>query len=96
MIAARLAQLVSVAWTSFDQIVAWTPPDLRKGPRGSGRDRDAIVDHVLGAETAYGRKLGIRHRQPARDDMVAIAALRTALADALRSSADGDCTVEHG
>jgi hypothetical protein len=33
---------------------------LRKGPRGGGRDRDKIVDHVSEAERAYAPKAGIR------------------------------------
>jgi hypothetical protein len=38
---------------------------LRKGPRGGGRDRDAIRDHVIGAESMYARKMGIRPSQTA-------------------------------
>jgi len=56
--AERLADLVSAAWAVFDQVAAGAPAALRKGPRGGGRDRDKIVDHVLGTETAYVRKLG--------------------------------------
>src|SRR5690348_253158 len=63
--ARRQAALVEAAWQSFDAIVAGAPASLRKGPRGGGRERDAIVDHVLGAEVVYARKLGLRHPQPA-------------------------------
>lgn len=31
-----------------------------QGPRGGGRDRDAIVDQVREAERSYGRKVGPR------------------------------------
>ena len=57
---ARLADLLVACWTAFDRVVAASPPELRKGPRGGGRDRDTIVDHVREAERSYGRTLGVR------------------------------------
>jgi hypothetical protein len=74
--AERAAALVAAAWTVFDATVARTPAALRKGPRGGGRDRDKMVDHVLAAETSYVRKLGVKHKVPQHDDADAIAALR--------------------
>src|ERR1700694_539450 len=44
--AGRLSALVSASWTVLDKVVENAPPSLRKGPRGGGRDRDEIVDHV--------------------------------------------------
>ena len=32
--------------------------ELRKGPRGGGRDLDKIIDHVVGAEESYLVQLG--------------------------------------
>jgi hypothetical protein len=58
--AQRLAGLLTACWNRFDGIVAGAPEELRKGPRGGGRDRDAIADHVREAERSYGRKLGVR------------------------------------
>lgn len=58
--AGRLAGLLEACWRVFDDIVAGAPAALRKGPRGGGRDRDAIVDHVREAERSYGRKIGVR------------------------------------
>lgn len=85
----RLIALVRASWTVFDRIAAAAPAELRKGPRGGGRDRDKMIDHVLGAEAAYARKLGIKHRQPAREDSLAGSALRDALIEALRAHAAG-------
>jgi hypothetical protein len=82
----RLAALVEATWSVFDRIVAVTPDELRKGPRGGGRDRDKMVDHVLGAETSYVRKIGVKHKVPARDDAAAIRAMR---ADVLAALVDG-------
>ena len=72
----RLAALVEATWAALDTTAAQTPPELRKGPRGGGRDRDKMIDHVLGAETSYARKLGVKHKVPQRDDRLAVAALR--------------------
>ena len=35
-----------------------------------------MLEHVLGAESAYARKIGVKHRQPALDDFAAIKAMR--------------------
>ncbi|MGI8809147.1 MAG: hypothetical protein ACR2KK_15170 [Acidimicrobiales bacterium] len=58
--AARLAGLVEAAWTVSDRVAAAAPAELRKGPRGGGRDRDKIVAHVLDAEKAYFHKVGVK------------------------------------
>ena len=74
----RLAAFVEASWAVLDRIVAGAPASLRKGPRGGGRDRDAIVEHVDGAEAGYSRKLGIRLRNPTRHELrpAVLAALR--------------------
>jgi hypothetical protein len=69
--ARRRVGLVTAAWATFDEIAAASPTELRKGPRGGGRDRDQLIDHVIGAETAYARKLGIKQNQPAIEDIAA-------------------------
>src|SRR6266511_5404905 len=94
--AERFAALLRASWAVFDQVVAGAPAELRKDPRGGGRDRDKIVDHVLGAEAAYARKLGIKHRQPAIGDDDAIAALRDAVVNVLRAPSDGTPPVPKG
>lgn len=86
--AARLADLVAASWAYFDDVAAGAPPSLRKGPRGGGRDRDAIVAHVHDAELAYANKIGVRaaSRQPILE------ALRAARAPVPQSSATGKST----
>jgi hypothetical protein len=79
---------VAAAWRVFDRVVAGAPAELRKGPRGGGRDRDKVVEHVLGAETSYARQLGVRHRQPALGDAAATTALRDAVVEAIRGATD--------
>jgi hypothetical protein len=77
--ARRLAGLVTAAWAAFDQAAAASPAELRKGPRGGGRDWDQIIGHVLGADTAYARRLGVKLRQSAIGDVAAIEELRAAI-----------------
>lgn len=94
--AASQSALVVASWAVFDRVVAGAPAALRKGPRGGGRDRDAIVDHVLGAEAGYARMIGIRHRPPAREDTEAVSALRADIAAALGRPSTGEPLREKG
>lgn len=94
--AARMTALVQAAWQVFDEVAGAAPADLRKGPRGGGRDRDKIIDHVLGADTAYARKLGVRHRQPATAGTGAVGALRADVCAVLASPSDGTPPVPKG
>ncbi|MFN8620574.1 MAG: hypothetical protein U0869_07525 [Chloroflexota bacterium] len=65
--AARLAALVDAALTTFDRVVAAAPAELRKGPRGGGRDRDKVVEHVQGSNEGYTRPAGARVDRGASD-----------------------------
>ncbi|MGN6599608.1 MAG: hypothetical protein ACTHMW_10075 [Actinomycetes bacterium] len=58
--AARLAVVLEAAWACFDAVVAESPEELAKGPRGGGRDTSRIVEHVREAERAYARKWAAR------------------------------------
>ncbi len=94
--ARRMAALVAASWAVFDGVVAAAPTSLRQGPRGGGRDRDAMVEHVLAAENAYARKLGIRSRQPGLGDVLAVAAARDEIVAALESARQGLPFVDRG
>src|SRR5215210_5519393 len=47
----RKLTLLRAAWTFFDGVAARVSPELRKGPRGGGRERDAIIGHVIRVES---------------------------------------------
>jgi hypothetical protein len=101
--AGRQTALVTASWTILDRVAAAAPAELRKGPRGGGRDRDAIVEHVAGAEFSYARKLGIRHRQPGPGDAggsdaaaEAVSALRQAIVETLGQPSAGEAPVPKG
>lgn len=87
--AARLAKLVAGAWTVFDRVVASAPEELRKGPRGGGRDRTKMVGHVVGADWYYAREIGVRHTEPDPEDRAAIEALRADVLAVLRQPSAG-------
>jgi hypothetical protein len=80
----RLIGLVQAAWSALERVVAAAPLELRKGPRGGGRDRDKIADHVLDAEGAYAVRLGLRLPAPPRQDSAAVVAFRAEIVSALR------------
>jgi hypothetical protein len=94
--AQRMAALAVAAWEVFDEVAGAAPAQLRKGPRGGGRDRDQIIDHVLGADAAFARKLGVRHRPPAAGDTAAVAALRAEVHAVLGRPGDGTPPVPKG
>jgi hypothetical protein len=61
--AKRYRVILQAAWDSFDQAVQTAQGiELRKGPRGGGRELGAIIEHVEGADAGYltriGRKVG--------------------------------------
>jgi hypothetical protein len=87
--AGRLAGLVAAAWVTLDAVAATAPAVLRKGPRGGGRDRDAVIAHVVAADAAYARQLGIRVREPDATDRAAVTALREAVLAVLCAPSDG-------
>jgi hypothetical protein len=92
----RMCSLVAATWKVFDGVVKKAPAELRKGPRGGGRDRDKIVEHVLGAESGYGYKLGLKLKQPEVGDTKSIKALRETWLEAFRAGADGKPMRERG
>lgn len=85
----RLRALVAAAWSTFDRVAESAPAVLRKGPRGGGRDRDKMIEHVLGADAAYAREMGLKPPEPARGDLKAIEAMRAAVLDVLEAPSDG-------
>jgi hypothetical protein len=57
------------SWATFDAVAAGVSPELRKGPRGGGRDRDEIVRHANGAEIyEFAPKVGVKVPLETRQD----------------------------
>ena len=87
--ATRLAGLVEAAWAFLDRTAAAAPEELRKGPRGGGRNTSKVIGHVMESDRSYATQIGIKVAEFAPDDRVAIRAMRDAVLDALRAARDG-------
>jgi hypothetical protein len=87
--AGRRAAIVRAAWSTFDQVAAAAPAELRKGPRGGGRDTASIVAHVVSSDAGYQRELGLRLPEPDPGDRAAVASLRSAMIGVLRQASSG-------
>ena len=87
--AERLAGLVAAAWARLDAVAAAAPEELRKGPRGGGRNTSKVVAHVMDADRAYANQIGIKIGEFGPGDRDAIAAMRSAMLDVIRAARDG-------
>ena len=81
----RTAALLAASWEVLDEVAAGAPQALRKGPRGGGRDRDAITQHVAAGEQLYGRKVGLKLPVPHEGEREVVMANRAAILDWCRS-----------
>ena len=87
----RQVRLLGTCWAAFDRAVAAARGvELRKGPRGGGRDRLQIAAHVVEAEEAYIGQLGVRGLKLPANSINALTPLHEAALDALRARARGE------
>lgn len=53
--------LLLACWSFFDDVAIRVSPEMRKGPRGGGRDRDRIIHHTIRTESEnFAKKVGLR------------------------------------
>jgi len=87
----RLRLILLACWGAFD--AAWgraAGRELRKGPRGGGRESAAIVNHVLEADKAYLARLAWKHQGSGeKKPDEALAQIRQAILDALDAAVSG-------
>ncbi len=85
-------RILKASWRALDRAAAGAVGvELRKGPRGGGRDLDKIVEHVFEADAGYLRSLGSRPPKTEDEDpQERMAALRDAILAAFRSRAMGE------
>lgn len=84
---ARELALVRGCWRYFDAVRRRVSAEMKKGPRGGGRDRDRIVSHVLGVEQDWAKKVGVRLPGDAVvTDDAGLRAYRSAYLAAIRAS----------
>jgi hypothetical protein len=85
----RLAAIVEAAWKAFDAVSEHAPEELRKGPRGGGRDTSKVVDHVFGAEQSYANNMGIKRREFPTSDRAQLDDLRAEMLAIIGAPSDG-------
>jgi hypothetical protein len=57
----RKVALLRACWDYFDAVAARVSPEMQKGPRGGGRDRDEIIGHTIRVESQdFAKRLGVR------------------------------------
>jgi len=66
----RMVALLEACWKYLDNVRAKAPEELRKGPRGGGRDREKMYQHVLDAEVGYAPAIGLRLKKPDRSTLL--------------------------
>jgi hypothetical protein len=88
----RYQALLEAYWQAFDAaVIAATSKELRKGPRGGGRDLDGIIEHVLGGDAAYLARLGQRFkRNETADRTEELGRARQAILAALSAAVRGE------
>ncbi|MEJ2711383.1 MAG: hypothetical protein P8074_27490, partial [Anaerolineales bacterium] len=87
----RFQALLKACWEAFDQARrAATGKELRKGPRGGGRDLEKIVEHVVGADGAYLKQLGFKVKLPEATNLEdGLARFRQAILESIATAVHG-------
>jgi hypothetical protein len=53
--------ILRACWAFFDGVAARVSPEMRKGPRGGGRDRNRIIRHTIRTESEdFAKQVGLR------------------------------------
>ena len=81
----RELALMRACWVFFDVVRSRVSAEMRKGPRGGGRDRDRIASHTFYAELDMAAKVGVRvpEGEPLSGD--SLRAYREVYCDAIRA-----------
>ena len=57
----RAITILQACWTFFDGVAARVSREMRKGPRGGGRDRNRIIRHTIRTESEdFAKQVGLR------------------------------------
>ncbi len=81
----RELALMRACWAFFDGVRSRVSAELRKGPRGGGRDRDRVVHHTFGTEREWAAKIGVLTPQGAMLTDEGLNAHRDAYCTAIRA-----------
>jgi hypothetical protein len=57
----RSITILEACWAFFDGVATRVSPEMRKGARGGGRDRDRIISHTIRVESEdFAKRVGLR------------------------------------
>jgi hypothetical protein len=82
----RQLALMQACWAFFDQVRSRVSEQMRRGPRGGGRDRDEIVRHTVLCEQEWGPKLGLPKHDGTMPSDAELRAHRAAYVQAIRAA----------
>jgi hypothetical protein len=83
--------VLQTCWAYFDEVAARVSPEMRRGPRGGGRDRDTIIRHTVRTESEdFARKVGLRIPERSAVEPGPRAAYRADFVDAMRAYQRGE------
>jgi hypothetical protein len=83
--------LLRACWEFFDGVAARVSPEMRKGPRGGGRDRDRIIRHVIRNESEeFAKQVGLRIPEEGALTPDGLLQHRTTYVDAMRAYNAGE------
>jgi hypothetical protein len=86
----RLARILEACWDAFDRAAKSAKGlELRKGPRGGGRDLDKMMGHVVEADQAYMAQLGARPPKSGAGRAIKPSDLHAAMLAAFRARVRG-------
>lgn len=81
----RELTLLQACWAFFDDVRSRVSVQMRKGPRGGGRDRDHIVSHTVHVEQGWAEKVGVPALQDVMLSDESLQAHRDAYCNAIRA-----------
>jgi hypothetical protein len=82
----RAITILRACWAFFDRVAARVSPEMRKGPRGGGRDRDKIIRHTIRTESEdFAKQVGLRIDEGAALTPVGLRQHRKAYIAAMRA-----------
>jgi hypothetical protein len=87
----RAITLLRACWAFFDSVAARVSPEMRKGPRGGGRDRNRIIRHTIRTESEeFAKQIGLRIPEEAALTPDGLQEHRWAYAEAMRAYNAGE------
>jgi hypothetical protein len=87
----RKIELLRACWGYFDKVAASVSADMRKGPRGGGRDRAQIIRHTVRTESEeFAKRVGLRIPEEGALTPKGLRAYRNAYLDAIRAYNAGE------